>query len=204
MSNIFDEAWLAKHEKKMNRVAGGFSPPKGTEKPKYPRKPKNRGRKASGGNPHAKALGRLRANPELAKGNHEHWEQVHIFNHYYIIGQDIYSRMAAIPNGGHRSIKTAVAIKAEGGKSGYPDIIIDKPKGVYHGMRVELKVEGKGKLSDSQIEKMNELADDGYFVLAAWGKDQAIKYIDMYWKLNKGKIMPMIETEKHWRRVDDS
>jgi len=149
------------------------------------------------GNPHAKALARLAKKPELLKGNKEHWEQVKIFNHYYLTSQSTYELMSAVPNGGLRSITTARAIKAEGGKRGYPDVILDSPKGVYHGMRLELKV-SKGILSESQIKMLNRLHDNGYYAVVVFGKDEAIKAIDSYLALAKGKQMPISEHDHLW------
>lgn len=45
----------------------------------------------------------------------------------------------AIPNGGDRHGAVAAKIKAEGVKKGYPDYLLDVPRGEFHGLRIELK-----------------------------------------------------------------
>ena len=53
----------------------------------------------------------------------------------------------AIPNGGKRAIKTAIALKAQGVKSGVPDMCLPVARGGYHGLYIELKRQKGGTVS---------------------------------------------------------
>ena len=48
-------------------------------------------------------------------------------------------RLFHIPNGGHRHKATAGRLRAEGVKSGVPDICLPVPRGPYHGLYIEMK-----------------------------------------------------------------
>ena len=54
----------------------------------------------------------------------------------------------AIPNGGKRAIKTAIALKAQGVKSGVPDMCLPVARGAYHGLYIELKRQKGGTVSE--------------------------------------------------------
>lgn len=47
--------------------------------------------------------------------------------------------LTAIPNGGDRHPAVAAKMKAEGVRKGYPDYLLDEPRGEFHGLRIELK-----------------------------------------------------------------
>ena len=69
----------------------------------------------------------------------------------------------AIPNGGHRDPRTAAQLKAEGVKSGVPDIFLPVSRAGYHGLWLELKA-GKNKPTDQQTAWHKELTRQGYAV----------------------------------------
>ena len=54
-----------------------------------------------------------------------------------------------MPNGGKRQRGAAGRIRAEGGKKGYPDILLDAARGAYHGCRIEMKSPEDKNLSRS-------------------------------------------------------
>ena len=72
----------------------------------------------------------------------------------------------AIPNGGHRNIKTAVRLKAEGVLPGVPDICIPYPNHTkkFPGLYIELKNGSKGKVSAHQQKIISILIENGYKV----------------------------------------
>lgn len=148
-------------------------------------------------NPHEKALSALIKNPELEKGWQEHYEQVRVFNFYFQY-EDIYNLLYSVPNGGARDKATGAKMKAGGLKRGIPDINLDKPKGRYHGLRLELKVAG-GKPTAEQIEKMNLLDKEGYFCVLAIGYQEAIDAITCYLNLQPGESMPPQKHDHLWR-----
>jgi hypothetical protein len=78
-----------------------------------------------------------------------------------------------VPNGGKRSLKTAVRLKREGVRAGVLDIVVEKARGIYHGMRIEMKRQKGGALSESQKEMIRDLRAEGYFVAVCQGFDEA-------------------------------
>lgn len=92
--------------------------------------------------------------------------------------------MHHIPNGGKRNKAEAAIFKAMGVKSGVPDIFLPAPKGVYHGLYIELK-SGTGKPSKNQEEFINSLHTAGYFVCVCDNLDSLIKTVQRYLNLPK-------------------
>lgn len=76
--------------------------------------------------------------------------------------------MFAIPNGGNRHIVTGRKLKAEGVKSGVPDIFLGVPRNGKHGLFIELKV-GKNKPSKNQLWWIHSLRAEGYAVEVCYG-----------------------------------
>jgi phage replication-related protein YjqB (UPF0714/DUF867 family) len=69
----------------------------------------------------------------------------------------------SIPNGGNRSVITAVTLKREGATAGIPDIQIAVARHGYHGLFIEMKA-AKGRLSDNQKAVIPRLEAAGYKV----------------------------------------
>jgi hypothetical protein len=67
----------------------------------------------------------------------------------------------AIPNGRHRHIAVAKKLKAEGVKSGVPDIFLLYASNGYHGFFIEMK-SSKGKISTEQQWWANKIGENGY------------------------------------------
>lgn len=87
----------------------------------------------------------------------------------------------ATPNGGKRDIRTAVKLKAEGVRSGVPDVQFMVPKGIYHGLFIEFKrPDGKGKVSDDQSFVMGKLTEQGYYCDVANTREEAISIFTLY------------------------
>ena len=76
--------------------------------------------------------------------------------------------MFAIPNGGKRHIVTGKKLKAEGVKSGVPDIFLSVPRNGKHGLFIELKI-GKNKPSKNQLWWIHSLRAEGYAVEVCYG-----------------------------------
>ena len=90
----------------------------------------------------------------------------------------------AIPNGGSRDIITASNLKAEGVKSGVPDVFIPIPNEIYHGLYIEFKRAG-GSPSQAQRVFMNYLDEVGYKCLVINCLDYAILETKNYLKTFK-------------------
>lgn len=95
------------------------------------------------------------------------------------------SYLLAIPNGGKRSIKTAVDLKKTGVKKGVPDMFLPVPRGTMHGLWIELKAPSganlrKGRLSQEQVDWLDKLGNQGYAAVVCWGWESARNTIKEY------------------------
>jgi len=84
----------------------------------------------------------------MKRNNEEHQIQVGLFE-WIDLQKNKYPALKntfAIPNGGSRHILEAANLKAEGVKSGIPDILLAFPSKCFHGLFIEHKT-AKGKLS---------------------------------------------------------
>lgn len=85
----------------------------------------------------------------------------------------------AVPNGGTRNKIEAANLKAQGVKSGVPDICLPVPRGGCHALFIELKVPG-GKMNDTQYEYKDFLLSQGYVCEVCIGWNQARNVILSY------------------------
>lgn len=87
-----------------------------------------------------------------------------------------------VPNGGLRNKATAGKLRAEGVKSGVPDVCLPVARGGWHGLYIELKRRKGGRLSDEQREWIGFLESQGYrvCVCAGWeaARDCLLAYLD--------------------------
>ena len=91
-----------------------------------------------------------------------------------------YDRMLfAIPNGGHRDIRTAARLKAEGVKRGVPDLFLSVPRWHYHGLYIEMK-HGKNTLTKDQEEFFKQASDLGYCCMDCYSVEEFIGIINGY------------------------
>ena len=81
--------------------------------------------------------------------------------------------LVAIPNGGARHIHTAVNLKAEGVRAGFPDLILAWPIAPYYVLFIEMKRTKGGKLSDDQRGWLQGLQKRGYACAVCKGFDEA-------------------------------
>lgn len=112
----------------------------------------------------------------------EEIEQEHVFL-WASMEERAYPELAmlyAIPNGGKRAIKTAVALKKQGVKRGVPDMCLPVPRGGFNGLYIELKRVKGGTVSDEQREWINALNAQGYRAVVCCGAQEAIKTIREY------------------------
>lgn len=119
--------------------------------------------------------------------NREHLEAVALMHWWAITAPHfgVDSRLlAAIPNGGHRHIRTAMKMKAEGVQAGMPDYFLFVPRRQFHGLAIELKAPKTGRLSEHQKEIRALLEGQGYDFHVAFGWDEARKRIENYLGIN--------------------
>lgn len=89
-----------------------------------------------------------------------------------------------VPNGGMRDKITAARLKAEGVKSGVPDVCLPVARSCWHGLWIELKV-GDNKPSDNQKLWIGKLSEQGYRTVVCYGWVQAAAVITDYLKGGK-------------------
>ena len=78
-----------------------------------------------------------------------------------------------------------------------PDLIILEPKGIYHGLFIELKIKSpfkkngslyKNEHLEAQQKSINDLNQKGYLAMFSVGFEETKKNIDYYLKLKNDKI----------------
>lgn len=102
-----------------------------------------------------------------------------------LINRNVYPELALlhhIPNGGSRDYIEAKRLKEQGLKAGVPDLCLPVPRGIYHGLYLELKTD-KGKLSDSQEWWLERLRQQGYYAIVCHGWHSAVQVVESYLKL---------------------
>lgn len=90
--------------------------------------------------------------------------------------------MFHIPNEGKRSWMTGGRMKAEGLKSGVPDIFLPVPRGEFHGLFVEMKRTKGGTVSDCQKLWLHDLQKQGYCAAVCRGWYEAAECIKNTWR----------------------
>lgn len=86
----------------------------------------------------------------------------------------------AIPNGGHRSKAVAGKLKAEGVKSGVPDLCLPVARGSYHALYVEMKAGPTSRVQPSQADWHAKLRAEGNAVRVCYGWESARQTILAY------------------------
>lgn len=93
------------------------------------------------------------------------------------------------------SIGQAISHKSMNPHRGFPDFFLAEPKGVYHGLYIEIKKVGESPFKKDGLIKSNEhlkqqqdmlqkLHTKGYMTLFCTGLDECIKTIENYLQLN--------------------
>ena len=87
--------------------------------------------------------------------------------------------MHHVPNGGKRDAATAIALKRQGVKAGVPDICLPAPRGIYHGLYIELKA-GRNTTTAKQRSWLDYLRQQGYFTAVCYGWQTAAELVERY------------------------
>ncbi len=121
--------------------------------------------------------------PKVRERNnaHEHNEQVAVIDwaKYEIIKYPCLDLLYSIPNGGARNVVVAVKLKAEGVKSGVPDLCLPVARHGFHSLYIEMKY-GKNKPSADQKRIIERLQEEGNKVVVCYSADEAIKALKEY------------------------
>jgi hypothetical protein len=108
----------------------------------------------------------------------EHLEQVTLVTWYRRTYKN--ELLVAIPNGGKRHIKTALAMKQEGVSKGFPDLFLPVPNSQFHGLFIEMKRQKGGTLSKEQKAWLDYLNSAGYQAVVCKGFLEAKEAIKCY------------------------
>lgn len=111
----------------------------------------------------------------------EHTEQVALFNwtKYQLKKYQELELLHAIPNGGLRHPRVAKKLKAEGVKSGVPDLFLPVPKNNYYGLYIEMKF-NKNKTTKNQDWWLSKLTEQGFLCKVCYGFEEAKNIILTY------------------------
>lgn len=119
----------------------------------------------------------------------EHDEQCSFFHWCDVFKERIplLEMVFAIPNGGLRHKRVAVKMKAEGVKSGVPDVFVAVPASNYAGLFIEFKY-GTNSPTNNQLAWIDSLQSQGYKCAIAYDWVTAAKTVlqyfgDDYYKL---------------------
>lgn len=127
----------------------------------------------------------------------EHREQVCVMQ-WWALSHKLFGiseqLLFAIPNGGHRHISVAMKLKAEGVRSGVPDLFLAYPTPFAHGLFIEMKKRKGGRVSDSQKPFISELNEQGYKAVVCHGAEAAINEIKRYIAMAKGTSTDVPQT----------
>lgn len=111
----------------------------------------------------------------------EHDEQVQFIRLVEVtFPPEVAALLFAIPNGGARHIKTARELKAEGVRSGVPDMFFAYPRSGYSGLFIEMKRRHGGRVSEAQTAYIEALRGKGYKVEVCKGCDEAYSELVKY------------------------
>ncbi len=118
----------------------------------------------------------------------EHQEQAALFHWARTQEAEIpeLQMLYAVPNGGHRHKAVAAKLKAEGVKPGVLDVNLDVARGVYNGLRIEMKY-GANQPSPNQREWMNRYYEQGFLPIVCWSWVDASTAILAYLALEAGQ-----------------
>lgn len=85
------------------------------------------------------------------------------------------------PNQRITSVHYGKALKAQGVRSGIPDLLAAEARHGYHGLAIELKVQG-GRLQDTQKDILRYFDEKGWFAAIVWSIDGMNELIKEYFR----------------------
>lgn len=117
----------------------------------------------------------------------EHCEQVRLFEWAALAKSTMpeLGLLYAIPNGGARHKAVAGKLRAEGVKSGVPDLCLPVPRGGFHGLYIELKRQKGGRVSKGQQQWIADLRAQGYSAVVCEGWMAASEVLTAYLALSR-------------------
>lgn len=114
----------------------------------------------------------------------EHDLQVQCVRSFRSAHPNVADLLFAIPNGGMRNRNVAKKLKAEGVQKGVPDLFLAIPRGVYHGLFIEMKNGRAGRVRESQESMLFQLSGQSYKCAVARTADEFDEIIANYLQEN--------------------
>lgn len=94
---------------------------------------------------------------------------------------EAFSMTTATPLGGYRPNGAGGQLRGEGVRTGYPDILMDKPMNGFHGLRIEMKkLSSTANPTEDQHEWLTKLAAQGYLAVLCRGHQAMITVMAEY------------------------
>jgi hypothetical protein len=90
--------------------------------------------------------------------------------------------MYHVPNEGKRSRIAGARLKAQGLKSGVPDVCLPTAHGGYIGLYIEMKVK-PNKPTENQKQWLRKLREQGHLTAVCYSWEEAKQLIERYIKL---------------------
>lgn len=90
--------------------------------------------------------------------------------------------MYHVPNEGKRSKIAGARLKAQGLKSGVPDVCLPTAHGGYIGLYIEMKVK-PNKPTENQKQWLRKLREQGHLTAVCYSWEEAKQLIEQYIKL---------------------
>ena len=115
----------------------------------------------------------------------EHQQQASVINwaNAQIAEYPCLEFLFAIPNAGAGNQSgQAGKMKAEGVKPGVPDLCLPYPRGVWHGLYIEMKRE-LGTIAPAQLRWHEWLRQQDYYIATAYGEEIAKMILTQYIRL---------------------
>lgn len=131
---------------------------------------------------------------KLAASGSEHGHQAAFFQWVALNFQHESKKLLfAVPNGGDRNIAVAANMKAEGVKSGVPDVFWPVPIGQFAGLWLELKRPGLhgralGGRSENQEKWHKDLVAQRYAVATVYGWEAMVQTLLWYSQLGRNEF----------------
>lgn len=83
----------------------------------------------------------------------------------------------AVPNGGRRGVREAVALRRQGVQPGIPDLVLPGPDARWRCLAIELKRQKGGRVSEEQEAWHRLLVSCGWKILVCKGADDAVEQL---------------------------
>ena len=115
----------------------------------------------------------------VTRKHEESDHQILFFTWLALAHPDVRRVTFAIPNGGKRNPREAARLKREGVLAGCPDIAMNRARGGYHGLFIEMKT-AKGRLTNFQTIVHTDLQAEGYLVKIARSWEEAREIVEKY------------------------